>query len=54
MGVYAAQVVPLNVDEGDELGMRGGDLPEGLSNLDTQPDNARSRKLKQMDWKSFA
>ena len=31
MGIYAAQVVPLTVDEGDELGMRGiSDLPEGL------------------------
>ena len=30
VGVYAAQVVPLNVDEGDELGMRGlGDLKAG-------------------------
>ena len=46
--------MPLNVDDGDELGIRGGDLPEGLSNIDTGPDNKRSRKLKQMNWQTFA
>ena len=51
VGLYAAQVVPLNVDEGDELGIRGSCLPEVTSSL---PDNARGRKLRNMDWKTFA
>lgn len=46
--------MPLNVEDGDELGIRNSDLPEGLSNIDTAPDNKRSRMLKNMDWKSFA
>lgn len=55
VGVFAAQVVPLNVDDGDELGMRGqSNLPEGLRNIESSNDNIRNRKLKQMDWKSFA
>ena len=33
--------------------MRGlGDIKAG--SLQTEPDNARSRKLRQMDWRSFA
>ena len=52
--MYAAQVVPLNVDDGDELGIRAGDLPEGLANLDIQLDNKRTRKLKSMNWQTFA
>ena len=40
------------MDEGDELGMRGqGNIANGQSDL---VDNARTRKLKNMDWKSFA
>lgn len=54
VGVYAAQVVPLNVDDGDELGIRAGDLPEGLANVNTELDNKRTRKLKSMNWQSFA
>ena len=34
--------------------MRGlGDIKVGQG-LNSEPDNARSRKLRQMDWKSFA
>ena len=47
--------MPLKVDEGDELGFRGhGDLPEGLLNIDNSDDNVRKRKLREMDWKTFA
>ena len=52
VGVFAAQVVPLAVDEGEELGMRGtSNLPDGSS---AAPDNPRSQKLRNMDWQSFA
>lgn len=50
--MFAAQIVPLIVDEGDELGMRGQGLPGGSAS--DLPDNARARKLHQMNWKSFA
>ena len=47
--------MPINVDDGDELGIRGrSDLPEGLRNIESSDDNIRTQKLKKMDWKSFA
>jgi len=52
VGLFAAQVVPLHVDEGDELGIKGGlNLPDVKGGVD---DNARTRKLRNMEWKSFA
>lgn len=52
VGIFAAQVVPLNVDEGEELGISGPDL-KNVSSA-TTADNARTRKLRQIEWNSFA
>ena len=49
--MFAAQVVPLNVDEGDELGIKGMNLPEMPK---AEEENLRMRKLHQIEWKSFA
>ena len=52
VGIFAAQVVPLNVDDGEELGINGLNLPTVTAS--TTEDNARTRKLRQIEWKSFA
>jgi len=39
--------VPINVDDGEELGMRArSDLPEALKNIKPELIDARHRKLK--------
>jgi hypothetical protein len=52
VGLFAAQIVPFVVDDGDELGFRGvSNLPDYIKAI---PENARGRKLREMDWKAFA
>ena len=55
VAVLAAQVVPKNMDDGDELGGKNlQTYAPGTTSVPPMQLNKRQRRIKEMDWRSFS